>query len=109
MSTARRLITTTLGSDRCPLCGRPNLRPSDHHVVPRARGGRGTLTVCEDCHMAIHETFSNKELERSRGSASALLAHEGFARVVAFIAKQDPRRRTRTRRAREQRRRGRNG
>lgn len=93
----------------CPLCKRPNLRPSDHHLIPRSRGGKETANVCEDCHEAIHETFSNKELERDYNTVEALLAHPTLAKTIAFIAKQDPSRRTHTARAKHQRRRGRNG
>jgi hypothetical protein len=84
----------------CPLCERPNREPSDHHLVPRARGGKVTRTICQDCHSAIHATFTNKELERQYATVEALLAHEGFARIVHYIAKQDGRVRTRARRTR---------
>ena len=93
----------------CPLCARPNLRPSDHHLTPKSRGGKATLTVCSDCHRAIHAQFSNKELERAYSSVDALLANERFVKTVKFIAKQDPGGRVRTARAKDQRRRGRNG
>jgi hypothetical protein len=74
----------------CPLCERPNFHPSDHHLVPKSRGGKLTATLCRDCHRAIHATFSNKELERDYHPREALLAHEGLRRMIAFIAKQDP-------------------
>jgi hypothetical protein len=74
----------------CPLCERPNFHPSDHHLVPKSRGGKVTETLCRDCHRAIHATFSNKELERDYHTREALLAHEGLRRMIAFIAKQDP-------------------
>ena len=91
----------------CPLCERPNLKPSDHHLVPRTRGGKVTKTLCQDCHSAIHATFSNKELERQYATIEALLSHEGFAAIIRFIAKQPGR--VRTRLNRNQRSRGRNG
>jgi len=94
--------------DPCPLCRRPNLHPSDHHLVPRCRGGEGeTKTMCRDCHDALHSMFSNKELEREYSSVDALVAHEGFAKMIAFIAKQDGRVHFKLTKA--QRRRGRNG
>ncbi len=93
--------------DPCPLCGRPNHHPSDHHLVPRARGGNETKTVCRDCHDAIHSMFSNKELERQYPSVESLMAHEGFAKMIAFIAKQNGR--VHFKLTRGQRRRGRNG
>jgi Zn-finger protein len=95
--------------DPCPLCARPNYHPSDHHLVPRTRGGsKGvTATVCDDCHRAIHATFSNKELEREFSSVQALMAHGGFAKMIAFISKQDGR--VHIKLSNSQRRRGRNG
>lgn len=92
---------------RCPLCKRPNYHPSDHHLVPKCRGGDDTETICRDCHRSIHATFSNKELEREYNSVEALMAHEGFARTVRFIAKQDGR--VNIKPTKDRRRRGRNG
>lgn len=103
----RELAEQSRASAPCPLCGRPNRQPSDHHLIPRTRGGKVTETICRDCHVAIHATFSNKELEREYASIEALLGHAGFARIVAFIAKQDGK--VRTRLSKSQRGRGRNG
>ncbi len=93
----------------CPLCDRPKLRPSDHHLIPRTRGGTETESICEDCHKAIHAQFSNKQLEKEFNTVAALLSNERFRRTVNFISKQDPSRRVRTVRSKDQRRRGRNG
>lgn len=82
--------------DPCPVCERPNHHPSDHHMVPRSRGGKATTTICRDCHTAIHATFSNRELELDYSSVDALLAHPTFSQTIAFIAKQDPGGRVRT-------------
>lgn len=87
--------------DPCPLCGRPNYRPSDHHLVPKSRGGKVTKTICRDCHDAIHATFDNKQLEKEYATVDALLAHEGLAKTIAFIAKQDGRVRTRATKTRK--------
>ena len=83
-------MTAVSPLDPCPLCARPNFHPSDHHLVPKSRGGKETATLCRDCHRAIHATFTNKELEKSYHTREALLAHAGFAKMVAFIARQDP-------------------
>lgn len=74
----------------CPICERPNYHPSDHHMVPKSRGGRTTETICRDCHKAIHAMFTNKELEEKYHTPEVLLEHEGFAKMVKFISKQDP-------------------
>ena len=74
----------------CPICQRPNHRPSDHHMVPRSRGGKATETICCDCHRAIHACFTNKELEETFHTVEALLTNETFSKMINFIAKQDP-------------------
>lgn len=66
-----------------------------------------TATLCRDCHKSIHATFTNKELERTYNTVESLMAHEGFAKQVRFIAKQDGR--VHVKLAKSQRRRGRNG
>jgi len=93
----------------CPLCERPNYNPTDHHMVPKSRGGRATKTLCRDCHKAIHATFTNKQLEREYHSIEVLLTYEPFAKMIQFIAKQDPGGKVAITMTREQRRRGRNG
>lgn len=91
----------------CPLCRRPNREPSEHHLIPRTRGGTTTTTICRDCHSAIHATFSNKQLERQYSTIEALLGHAEFAATIRFISKQDGK--VRTRIARSQKGRHRNG
>ena len=85
--------------EACPLCERPNFHPSDHHLIPKSRGGKVTATLCQDCHRAIHATFTNKELQAVYHTREALLGHEGFRKMVRFIARQDPGGRVRTRTA----------
>lgn len=75
---------------KCPLCKRPNLHPTDHHLVPKCRGGKETLTLCRDCHRAAHECFPNKDLAREYNTVKALMADAQLRRMVRFIAKQDP-------------------
>ena len=76
--------------DPCPLCSRPNLNPTDHHLVPKSRGGKTTLTICRDCHKSAHLLFSNKELERQYSTVESLLNHPDMARMIRYTQKQDP-------------------
>lgn len=93
----------------CPLCERPMYHGSDHHLVPRSRGGKATQAICNDCHKAIHALFTNKELEQKYNTVESLLADERFAKMAKFLSKQDPTRRYRAKRARDRKRRGRSG
>lgn len=94
---------------KCPLCEREQVPLSDHHLIPQCRGGQGgeKAQICTSCHEAVHQTFSNKELESTYNTVDALLGHEVFARTVRFISKQHGK--VRTAINNKQRRRGRNG
>jgi hypothetical protein len=87
----------------CPLCERENYYPSDHHLIPKSRGGTydDVMCICESCHQAIHKLFSNKELESIYNNVDALLTHEKFAKTLAFIKKQNPQTKIKTERSRE--------
>jgi len=85
----------------CPLCNRPNHYPSDHHLIPRSRGGKETLTICRDCHDVVHAFFSNKQLESDYTSVEALLADNKFEKAIAWLSKQDPTRRTKTKQSKD--------
>jgi hypothetical protein len=84
----------------CPLCEREVPELSDHHLVPRSRGGRTTAAICLDCHRMIHVLFDNKALARELGSVEALQAEPRFARYLAWIRKRPGERRYRARRPR---------
>lgn len=103
------VMTATEVPDPCPICGRPNFYPSDHHMIPKSQGGRTTKTICRDCHKACHSLFTNKQLAAQYHTAEALLAHEGFAKMVSFLRHQDPRRKQTFKKSNDTRRRGRSG
>jgi hypothetical protein len=85
----------------CPLCEREVVALSDHHLVPKSRGGthEHTVPICTDCHGAIHALFDNKELERTFFTVEALKAEERFAKHLRWLAKQDPGGKSRTARS----------
>jgi len=93
----------------CPLCGRDGVKMSDHHLVPRSRGGRDTEAICNDCHSQIHALYTNKRLEEEFGSVESLLSDESFQKFLKWVAKKPPGRRYKARRAKGTRRRGRGG
>lgn len=78
---------------------------SDHHLVPRSRGGSAAdrVPICLDCHHAIHAMFDNKQLERELCSVVALRRHERFSKHLRWLSKQHPGRRFRSRRPRDRR------
>ena len=76
----------------CPLCERPipESQRSEHHMVPKCRGGRETTTIHAICHKQIHALFTESELARSYSTAADLLAHPEMAKFIAWVRKKDP-------------------
>ena len=91
----------------CPLCEREVPKVSDHHLVPKSRGGKETLPICLDCHNAVHAFFTNKELEATYHTVDALLADEKFSKHIKWLSKQSPDKRHKSKRVKEKRKRGR--
>ena len=88
-------MSTDAGDPVCPLCDRPipaGARQSQHHLVPRLRGGKDGPTVLlhQICHNEIHAALSETELARRDNSVEALRAHPRIARFVAWIGGKPP-------------------
>jgi len=88
---------------RCELCGRLTKRgTTEHHLIPRTchsnkwfqkRYSREqlnqTISVCRDCHRAIHDLIPDeKQLGRHFNTIELLLENEEIAKFVAWIRKQ---------------------
>ncbi|MEM8571974.1 MAG: HNH endonuclease [Pseudomonadota bacterium] len=76
----------------CGLCHRPippDVPQSQHHLIPKLRGGKGGPTVLlhHICHREIHATLSEAELARDYNTLDALRAHPRLARFITWIAK----------------------
>jgi hypothetical protein len=75
----------------CFLCERPlGTCVEWHHPIPKSRGGRETAPVHPICHRTIHQTLTNKELERGYSTPEALRDHPELAKFIAWIASKDP-------------------
>lgn len=71
----------------CWLCGRPlGLRVERHHPVPKAKGGRETVSVHPICHRAIHANLANGALRRMGADLTALRADPGIASFLRWVA-----------------------
>jgi len=93
-------------SDPCPFCKRPIVHLMKHHLVPKTFGGKVQLVCCRDCHKAIHALFPHKELKRYYHTVERLMENERFRTMIAWIAKQDPSRKVKIERPRDQQGRG---
>lgn len=78
--------TKNAADDICPLCDRPlGERREKHHLVPRLKGGRETVTLHPICHRKIHSLFSESVLARQYATISALKAHPDIESFVQWL------------------------
>ena len=49
---------------KCELCNREVSQLTEHHLVPKERGGKDfpTANLCITCHKQIHALYTNREL-----------------------------------------------
>ncbi|MEM1360272.1 MAG: HNH endonuclease [Pseudomonadota bacterium] len=85
----------------CPLCGRPippDVPQSQHHLIPKLKGGKGGETVLlhQICHSEIHASLTETELAREYNTIDALKSHPRLARFITWVAKRPPSFRSKT-------------
>lgn len=83
------------GDPICPICRRPippDVRQSQHHLVPKLRGGKGGPTVLlhQICHNEIHAALTETELARSYSTVEALRAHPRIEKFVRWVSRRPP-------------------
>lgn len=80
---------------------------TDHHLLPRSRGGGpdDTVPLCRPCHGHVHATYDNHTLGNALNTIDALRRDAKLARFVRFIRKQDVGARFSSRASRDRRRR----
>lgn len=72
----------------CPVCDQETAEnnSSKHHVVPKSRGGRDTVRICNTCHKQLHALFTNKELAQIE-TIEALKEFESVQKYVLWKGK----------------------
>ena len=94
-NTGESVLADVTKTPICPLCERPippSAKQSQHHLVPKLRGGKGGETVLlhQICHNEIHATLSETDLARSYFTIAALRAHPRLAKFIKWVAKRPP-------------------
>ena len=79
----------------CPLCSRvipPDVAQSQHHLIPKLKGGKGGPTVLlhHICHKEIHATLSETELALHYNTIESLRTHPRLEKFIKWIAKRPP-------------------
>ncbi len=74
----------------CELCQRGSLRFTEHHLVPRSRGGKfgPKALLCPTCHRQIHAMFSEATLAKEFNSIESLRANPEVASYLAWVRRQ---------------------
>jgi HNH endonuclease len=72
-----RVATKRCGNETGFLrCLRCTARPAQHHIVPRSRNGSddesNLITLCRDCHSALHELRSDGSYSHSQLTADGI-------------------------------------
>jgi len=74
----------------CPLCDRPLGQKSEkHHVIPKSKGGKETVSVHPICHRKIHKVFSRRELVHLK-TIAALKMHPDIQAFIRWLANKPP-------------------
>lgn len=73
----------------CVFC-EMNVPTREHHIIPRAKGGKTTVSACETCENFIHKTWSHNELRDTYNNVETILANEKFQKFLKWRKKQSP-------------------
>lgn len=83
------------GDPVCPLCLRPipaEAKQSDHHLVPKLKGGKGgpVVRAHQICHNEVHATLTEAELARDYDTPEKLRAHPRLRAFLDWVAGKPP-------------------
>lgn len=89
----------------CPFCKR-EIQLTEHHIIPKEHGGKDTISICADCHNAIHARYSNRELRDKLFTFELLRADSDLRRAYRFLSKQRSLKRFRNKQSNKRKRKG---
>jgi len=72
----------------CPLCEREmakGVKISEHHLIPKCKGGKKTVYMHNICHQKIHSVFSEKELASEYYYVEKLQAHPEMKKFINWV------------------------
>ena len=72
----------------CPLCGRVLAgEVQDHHLVPHSLKGKDVVSLHKICHVTIHSTLTERELQHEYNTIELLQGHEVIQKFIRWIKK----------------------
>lgn len=83
------------------MCSRKEMPLTFHHLIPKTLHtkkwyekryskedlGKG-IDICEDCHEALHDFITEKDLGKNYNTLELLLVHPKVSKFIAWVAKQ---------------------
>ncbi len=76
--------------DLCPLCQRElgeDKNWNEHHLIPKCKKGKETISLHKVCHNKIHSVFKESELSKYYHTIERLLENEEIQKFVVWIAR----------------------
>jgi hypothetical protein len=76
----------------CPVCERviPDDQMDAHHLVPKSKGGKQTVSLHRICHDQIHAIFTDAQLAKKFSTIEAILEDPAVLTFVAWIKNKPP-------------------
>jgi len=71
----------------CVFCNR-DVFTREHHIIPRCKGGKETVSACESCESFIHGKWTHNELRDTYNNVETILNDESFKKFLKWLTKQ---------------------
>lgn len=85
---------STEGADPpCPVCGRPMVpgpSVSEHHLIPRLKGGTDAFPAHKVCHDKIHATWDENTLRDEYNTWQKIREAPEMQRFIRWVKKKPP-------------------
>lgn len=85
----------------CLLCKREEIILTFHHLIPRTLHKKkwykkvysneelnNGIDICEDCHEAIHDFITEKDLGKNYNTTELLLSHPKVQNFITWVSRQ---------------------
>lgn len=73
---------------RCPICGRESDNTlSEHHLIPRSKKGRETVTLHRICHDQVHALWTENELARDFNTIDKIMSDPRMQKFAKWAHK----------------------
>lgn len=73
----------------CPICGRltPKKYQEEHHLIPKCKKGKETVTLCRSCADFLHKIFTIQELNNLYNTIEKIKTSEDIQKWAKWANK----------------------